>query len=57
MERERIGKQLIPDDDVRETVVATGKVGLSVLGAFALLIESMFEMTKAIAADKALFPI
>ena len=42
------GKQLIPDDDVRETVVATGKVGLSVLGASALLIESMFETTKAI---------
>ena len=47
-ERE-LGKQLIPDDDVRETVVATGKVGLSVLGASALFIESMFETTKAIA--------
>ena len=44
-----LGKQLIPDDDVRETVVATGKVGLSVLGASALLIESIFETTKAIA--------
>ncbi len=44
-----LGKQLIPDDDVRETVVATGKVGVATLGAAALLTETLFETTKAIA--------
>ena len=55
-ERE-LGNQLTPDDDVRETVVATGEVGLSVLGSYALLIESIFETTKAVATDKASFAI
>lgn len=44
-----LGKQMIPDDDVREVVVATGKVGLATLGAAALLTESVFETTKAVA--------
>jgi len=58
MERERgLGKQLIPDYDAQETVVATGNEGLTVLGAFALLIEAVFETMKAIATDKALFAI
>ena len=47
--RHEIGKQIIPDDDVREAVVATGKVGIATLGAAALLTESIFETTKAVA--------
>jgi hypothetical protein len=45
----QLGKQMIPDDDVRETVVATGKVGMATVGAAVLLTESIFEITKAIA--------
>lgn len=44
-----LGRHIIPDDDVRETVVATGKVGMATLGAAALLTESIFNTTKAIA--------
>jgi hypothetical protein len=48
-QEKQIGKQVIPDDEVRETLVATGKVGVATLGASALLVESMFHTTKAIA--------
>ena len=45
----QLGKQIIPNDDVRETVLATGKVGMATLGAAALLTKSIFEITKTIA--------
>lgn len=44
-----LGKQMILDEDVLETIMATGKVGAATLGAAALLTETMFETTKAIA--------
>jgi hypothetical protein len=45
----QLGKPIIPNDDVRETALATGKVGMATLGAAALLTKSIFEITKTIA--------
>lgn len=44
-----MGKQLIPDDEIRETLVTTGKVAVATVGASALLVESMYHTTKAVA--------
>ena len=44
-----ISKHVIPDDGVRDTVLATGRVGAATLGAAALLTETVFESTRAIA--------
>merc|ERR1712038_313398 len=44
-----VGKKVIEDDDVRGVVSAAGKVGVASLGAAAIVAESLFETTKAVA--------
>jgi hypothetical protein len=48
-QEKQIGKQVIQDENIRESLVATGKVGVATIGASALLVESIFDTTKAIA--------
>uniref|UniRef100_A0A7S2UDS9 Senescence domain-containing protein n=1 Tax=Attheya septentrionalis TaxID=420275 RepID=A0A7S2UDS9_9STRA len=48
-EQEHLGEQLIPDKDWRDAVIATGTVGLATIGAVAVVAESLYETTKAVA--------
>eukprot|EP00550_Attheya_septentrionalis_P005054 CAMPEP_0198280882 /NCGR_PEP_ID=MMETSP1449-20131203/916_1 /TAXON_ID=420275 /ORGANISM="Attheya septentrionalis, Strain CCMP2084" /LENGTH=427 /DNA_ID=CAMNT_0043976441 /DNA_START=134 /DNA_END=1417 /DNA_ORIENTATION=- len=48
-EQEHLGEQLIPDKDWRDAVIATGTVGLATIGVVAVVAESLYETTKAVA--------
>jgi hypothetical protein len=45
----KLGKELCPEDELRETIVAAGKIGMATLGATLNIAESVFDATKAIA--------
>jgi hypothetical protein len=47
-EEKELGKELIADDDLREVTVAAGRVGVATVGASAVVVESIFETTKAV---------
>ncbi|GFH55800.1 hypothetical protein CTEN210_12276 [Chaetoceros tenuissimus] len=44
----QIGKQLVQDDEMRETIVSGGKIAMAALGASALLVESLVDTTTSI---------
>jgi hypothetical protein len=43
-----VGKQIIPDDDMRQVAASMGKVGVATLGAAGLLIEAVIESARDI---------
>lgn len=43
-----VGKQIIPDDDMRQVAASMGKVGVATLGAAGLLIEAVMESARDI---------
>mmetsp|Transcript_8710 Transcript_8710/g.13014 ORF Transcript_8710/g.13014 Transcript_8710/m.13014 type:complete len:438 (+) Transcript_8710:155-1468(+) len=48
-EENSIGKDLCPQDEIRESIVTAGKIGLAAIGATVEIAESVFEVTKAVA--------
>lgn len=44
-----LGKQIVPDEEVRLIAAAAGKVGISTLGAAAILVETLFDASSSIA--------
>jgi hypothetical protein len=43
-----VGKQIIPDDDMRQVAASMGKVGIATLGAAGLLLEAVIESARDI---------
>lgn len=52
-EDENLGEELVQDKDMRDVMVAAGKVGLATLGAAAIVGEALFDTTKAVAQKTA----